>query len=87
MNLELLHRWGCPYSAKVRDFLEENGLEDKLTMSELDEETDAIERLVSLTGSQQVPCLLIEGKPMLESEKIIQWLKDHLIPAQPEASV
>jgi glutaredoxin len=40
--------------------------------------------LVSATGSSQVPCLFIDGTPLLESAAIIDWLERYQA-AIPEA--
>ncbi len=37
-------------------------------------EPGVIDDLVSLTGKTQVPCLVINGEPMLESDDIIAYL-------------
>lgn len=35
------------------------------------------QELTERTGKKQVPCLLIDGRPLLESAEIIQWLETH----------
>jgi glutathione S-transferase len=35
------------------------------------------DELIALTGSTQVPCLVINGRPLLESADIVAWLKSH----------
>lgn len=35
------------------------------------------ERLIHDGGKDQVPCLLIEGRPLYESMDIIEWLNVH----------
>lgn len=86
MDLILYHRWYCPYSKRVRDFIEQNNLQSQIQYRELDESIDNIERLVRLTGGQQVPCLVINGRPKLESEHIIEWLRENLL-SQKDANV
>lgn len=85
MKLELYHRWGCPYSAKVRDFIKANNLEDQLKMIEVDESDNAIEKLMELNNKAQVPCLVIDGEPLLESDEIINWLEENLIGTSDQA--
>ncbi|MBM6579268.1 glutathione S-transferase N-terminal domain-containing protein [Microvirga sp. BT689] len=85
MKLELIHKWTCPYSARVRDFIEEHGLTDRIAFMEINETDGAKDRLTYLTGKIQVPCLVIEGQPKLESRDIIQWLYRNLVRAQGEA--
>ncbi|MEE1656340.1 glutathione S-transferase N-terminal domain-containing protein [Microvirga sp. CF3062] len=82
MKLELIHKWACPYSARVRDFIEERGLKDQIAFMEVDEMEGAKDRLEQLTGKTQVPCLVADGEPILESRDIIQWLDQNLGGAQ-----
>ena len=82
MKLELIHKWTCPYSAQVRDFIEGNGLKDRVDYLEINETEGAKDRLSQLTGKTQVPCLVIDGEPKLESRDIIQWLDQNLVSAQ-----
>lgn len=79
MKPELYHRWYCPYSAKVRNFIKDHNLEAQVDFYEVDEDDEAAGRLVHLTGGEQVPCLVIEDKPMLESDDIIEWMNVHLL--------
>ena len=79
MNLQLFHKWHCPYSARVRDFVDEHGLGDRIDYVEIQEVEGAKERLAGMTGKSQVPCLVVDGKPMLESGAIVQWLQQNLV--------
>lgn len=86
MELILYHRQYCPYSKKVREFIEKNQIKSQIEYRDIEESNEAMERLVKLTGGQQVPCLVINGRPKLESENIIKWLKTNLKSGQqPEA--
>ena len=78
MKLELIHKWQCPYSARVRDFIDEQGLKDQIDYTEINEVEGAKDKLAELTGKSQVPCLVVDGKPMLESGNIVQWLQQNL---------
>jgi glutathione S-transferase len=78
LTLELIHKWACPYSARVRDFIEERGLQDQIAYLEVNETEGAKDRLTQLTGKTQVPCLVADGEPLLESRDIIQWLDRNL---------
>jgi glutaredoxin len=82
LKLELIHKWQCPYSARVRDFIDEQGLKDQIDYTEINEVEGAKDKLSQLTGRSQVPCLVIDGKPMLESGDIVQWLQQNLTGAQ-----
>jgi glutaredoxin len=78
LKLELIHKWACPYSARVRDFIDERGLKDQISFMEVSETEGAKDRLEQLTGKTQVPCLVADGEPILESRDIIQWLDQNL---------
>ncbi len=86
MELQLFHKWTCPYSAKVRDFIEENGLREKIEYVDREEKSNS-QKLKDLTGKTQVPCLLVDGKPMHESEDIIAFLKENLLSSSQQASL
>ena len=79
MNVQLFHKWQCPYSARVRDFVDEHGLGDRIEYVEIQEVDGAKDRLAAMTGKSQVPCLVVDGKPMLESGAIVQWLQQNLV--------
>ena len=82
MNLQLFHRWQCPYSARVRDFIDEHGLGEKIDYIEITEVEGAEDKLNQMTGASKVPCLVIDGQPMLESTEIVQWLQQNLVNSQ-----
>ena len=71
-KLELYYRNFCPYSRKVLDYMEAHDI--TMTMHCLQTEEGAEDRLVALGGKAQVPCLIIDGEPMYESDDIIAYL-------------
>ena len=75
MSLILYHFESCPYCAKVRAAIKELGVEVDMRDTRLNEKFK--DELVELTDRTQVPCLVIEGKPMHESDDIVAWLKDN----------
>jgi glutaredoxin len=79
LKLELIHKWQCPYSARVRDFIEEHDLKDKVDFTEISEVAGAQDKLSHLTGKTQVPCLVVDGRPILESGDIVEWLQQNLV--------
>ena len=81
MTIQLYHRWRCPYSARVRDFIETHHLGDRIEFIELSEVPDAEANLNGLVGTTQVPCLVVDGQPKLESADIVQWLDLNLVKA------
>ena len=36
-----------------------------------------LEELVKIGGKSQVPCLVIDGRALYESDDIIEWLKEN----------
>ena len=85
MSIQLYHRWHCPYSARVRDFIDEQKLGEKIDYLELSEDKGSETKLTELTGQLQVPCLVVNGKPILESAEIVQWLRTNLVDSKDEA--
>jgi len=49
----------------------------EIPMADISYEQEA-EELISVGGKQQVPCLVIDGKAMYESDDIIEWMKSNL---------
>lgn len=63
----------CPYCRKVYRRLDALGLDVPRANTRKDRE--AANALRSLTGKNQVPCLVIDGQPLLESDDINVWLE------------
>lgn len=74
MKLELYMFETCPYCRKVINVIEEMGRDD-IEFHDIRKNDEDRQRLVEVGGKQQVPCLFIDGKPMYESDDIIDWLK------------
>ena len=87
MSIQLYRRWHCPYSARVRDFIDEQKLAPKIGYLELSESQASEAKLTELTGQLQVPCLVVNGRPILESEQIVQWLQANLVDSKGEAGL
>ena len=75
MNLVLYYHPFCPYCQRVLRVLEQ--LKAPLELKNIQESSASLEELKRLTGKTQVPCLVIDGKPLLESEDIVRWLEEH----------
>lgn len=73
MELKLYMKQTCPFCKRVMRFIEKTGRSDVQFMDILEDEEN-LKTLVEVGGSQQVPCLFIDGKPMYESMDIIRWL-------------
>jgi glutathione S-transferase len=49
-------------------------LQDRIPLRNVTEDPKAKEDLVRLTGKDQAPCLIVEGKPMQDSDEIVRYL-------------
>lgn len=64
----------CPYCKKVTNYLQSQNR----TIPIKNTQDRAIRNeLISIGGKGQVPCLVINGKALYESDAIIEWLKNH----------
>ena len=75
MSMILYHFDSCPYCVKVRDVIKELNVE--LEMRDTRADDTYRQELLALAGKTQVPCLVIDGKPMHESDDIIDYLKEN----------
>lgn len=74
----LYYKKACPYCQKVLRFMEEN----KITMDTRDTAQPGNQNdLVRIGGKKQVPCLIIEGRPLYESDDIVAYLKENFVEA------
>ena len=74
-SLALYKYDACPYCRRVQQALQ--GMEVAVTMRDTLKDTEASRELRALTGGSQVPCLVIDGVPLLESLDIIAWLQTY----------
>ena len=72
-ELTLYHFPSCPYCKVVMDCLERLNLEIPMRDTHADE--GAKQELIEMGGKSQVPCLIIDGKPLYESADIVSWLE------------
>jgi len=71
-RLLLYYKPSCPYCQKVLKYLDESGI--NIAKKNIKDDPSAKEELIEKTGKKQVPCLMIDGKPLFESDDIIKWL-------------
>ena len=64
----------CPFCLKVIDYIGANGI--SVDLRDINDDSNASD-LVDIGGKRQVPCLLIDGKPLYESDDIIEWFKSN----------
>lgn len=73
-ELTLYYFPSCPYCHLVLSCLERLGLE--IPMRDIQSEAGARDDLLEIGGKGQVPCLVIDGKPLYESGDIVRWLEE-----------
>ncbi len=76
-DLVLYHSPSCPFCKKVITFMEEHDI--KLKMVDRDWSKENRQELIDIGGKPQVPCLVIDGKSMYESDDIIQWFAANVV--------
>ncbi len=64
----------CPFCLKVMAFMKKNDIE--IPLKDINAESHRQE-LMKIGGKTQVPCLIIDGKALYESEDIITWFKEN----------
>ena len=72
MTLTLFYKPTCPYCQKVLRFMQTQDI--TLAMKNVQETPAFREELIRIGGKSQVPCLVIDGKAMYESDDIVAWL-------------
>ncbi|MCP5491827.1 MAG: glutathione S-transferase N-terminal domain-containing protein [Chlamydiales bacterium] len=71
-KLKLFIKDGCPYCHKV---LRE--MKHSMPTTDIGKNPADRDELEQTGGKAQVPCLFIDGKPLYESDAIIEWLNTH----------
>jgi glutaredoxin len=74
-ELTLYHFSSCPFCVKVRNYLSTRGI--AIPEKDIRQDRAAADRLFELIGGGQVPCLEIDGAPLLESDDIIRWFEEN----------
>lgn len=82
-GLSLYHFDSCPFCLRVRRVISKLGLE--IPLRNIHQDPAHLEELVREGGSQQVPCLRIEGEDgevtwLYESGDITRWLEEQFAP-------
>lgn len=73
-TLEIYKFDSCPFCQRVIRHASKLGATDHITYRDTRKDSKAQAELLALTQSTQVPCLVIDGTPMLESKDINLWL-------------
>ena len=78
----LFYMPACPFCQKVLRWMDAQGIAfgEGGTVEPADITADPAcrEELARVGGKVQVPCLLIDGKPMYESDDVIAYLRDNV---------
>jgi len=64
----------CGFSLRALNARVNLHLEDRLRVVNISEDAAGLARLKELTGQEQVPCLVLDEKPMHESDEIVRRL-------------
>lgn len=67
----------CRFCKKVENFMEENDID--IPIVNIQEDRDAMVKLVREGGKRQIPCLYHDGSYLYESDDIIEKLKEDFI--------
>ncbi|MCD4779561.1 MAG: glutathione S-transferase N-terminal domain-containing protein [Candidatus Omnitrophica bacterium] len=76
-ELTLYYMSTCPFCLKVLEFMDDNGI--GIPVKDRNASAENLQELMKVGGKQQVPCLVINGKAMYESDDIIAWMKKKLL--------
>ena len=76
MQLELFFHNDCGFSKSVLNTITNLGISKKINLKNIRENTDFEHELIKLCGDATVPTLVVDGKPMRESEDIKRFLVD-----------
>ncbi|BFL71517.1 MULTISPECIES: glutaredoxin [Anaerococcus] len=80
-DFELYFKPDCPFCLKVLNYFKDNGI-IKFISYNIEDETAGYEnqeKLEKVGGKIQVPCLVVDGKAMYESDDIIEYAKENLV--------
>ena len=75
-NMVLYYKPTCPFCHKVLAFMEQ----EDIAMPMRDTlEPGVKDDLIRIAGKGQVPCLIVDGVPMFESDDIVRFLGDLIL--------
>ncbi len=79
MQLELYFYNECGFSQAVLSTIKNLKIGDKVVMKNIREDSNHEKALIDLCGDAKVPTLVIDGKPMRESQDINRFLVDKFL--------
>lgn len=79
MELVLYFYNECGYSQRVLTLIANLRIDDKIVKKNIRENSDYEKELTDLCGDPKVPTLIVDGRPLRESEEINRFLVDHFL--------
>ena len=73
-RLELYFHHNCAFSRNVLGAIKNMRLDEVVDLHDVLSDAKEMDALVDLAGKKQVPCLVVDGKPMHESKDINRFL-------------
>ncbi len=80
-DFELYFKPDCPFCLKVLNYFRDNDI-IKYPSYNIEDATSGYEnqdKLIEVGGKVQVPCMVIDGKAMYESDDIIAYAKENFL--------
>lgn len=80
-DFELYFKPDCPFCLKVLNYFKENDI-IRFPSYNIEDVTSGYEnqdKLIEVGGKVQVPCMVIDGKAMYESDDIIAYAKENFL--------
>jgi len=75
-ELKYFYMNGCPYCRKVEKYMKDNNIDAE--MIDIYGNPENKKDLIKFGGEEQVPMILVDGKPLYESDDIIKWFKENM---------
>lgn len=76
----LYYKDGCSHCHQVIDHLNREGIE--IPVMELSEDPAYREHIRQMIGKVRVPCLVVDGKPIIGARNIKRWLEHNTVQAR-----
>jgi hypothetical protein len=71
---EIFIRSNCMFSTNALAAIHNLHLDGQVPVHNVSEDPDALSQLKALADTEQAPCLVVKGTPMLESDDIVSYL-------------
>ncbi|WP_311516449.1 glutathione S-transferase N-terminal domain-containing protein [uncultured Anaerococcus sp.] len=80
-DFELYFKPDCPYCLKVLNYFRENDIIKfpSYNTEDVNSGYENQDKLIAIGGKVQVPCMVIDGKAMYESDDIIVYAKENFL--------